>query len=512
MVEKKSRIGFAGGAFVLMLFGLLSKIVGAVYRIPLTGIVGAEGVGLYQMVFPLYTLMLTISSSGLPSSISKLISQNLAKNNYKQASKILKVSLILLVSFSFLCSLFVFIFAKYIAEMQGNVNVTVCYYGLAPAILFVGLISGFRGYFQGKQKMFPSAFSGFIEQVVKMVFGLLFASKWIYKGVEWGVLGAVLGITLSEVVAFIYLFLCYIFRRKEKIIGEQSLQVDSFSKTARSILSLSVFVTLGGLIMPLTMLVDSCLVINILQKIGVSTQNATKMFGLQTGTVGSIINMPVVLSLAISTAILPSISYSLEKGNVCEAKKSATKAIFLTILFALPCAIGCSLFAEPIIKLLYGRGLSLSEIKLASGLLEIAGVGVLYLALVQVCSGILQGMNKFIVPVISLSVGGVVKIILNVLLVRIPSVNIFGAEVSSVMCYLVALIINLFVLRKFNVIQLDWKILLVALFSLIIIPARFLFEYVVNLGLNYYLALIMVVISVVILYFFFSICIIKKIF
>jgi len=155
-----------------MLFGFLSKIVGAVYRIPLTSIIGAEGMGLYQMVFPLYTLMLTISSSGLPSSISKLVSENIAKNNYKQADKIIKMSFILLVCFSVLCCFIVLLFSSTFSKIQGNKDAMLCYIGIAPAIVFVGLISGFRGYFQGLQQMVPSAVSGFIEQVVKMVLGL----------------------------------------------------------------------------------------------------------------------------------------------------------------------------------------------------------------------------------------------------------------------------------------------------------------------------------------------------
>ena len=507
----KNKKGFAMGAIVLMIFGLISKAIGALYRIPLTSIIGTEGMGLYQMVFPLYTLMLTISSSGLPSSISKLISENIAKNNYKQANRILKVSFLLLVCFSILCTTIVFVFARTIAGLQGNFNAQICYYAVAPSIMFVGLIAGFRGYFQGFQCMYPSAISGFIEQVIKMVFGLFFASLFIKNGTKYGVLGALVGITISELITLVYLFLTYLFKRKKarKLAYLSEGAVLSVKDTAKKILSLSILVTLGGLIMPLTMLIDSAVVINILKAIGITQMQATSLFGIQTGTVGSIINMPVVLSLSVATAILPCVSAKMSSGDIDGAKESCSRAILLTIILALPSAVGCFTFAEPIIKLLYGRSLTLSQIEVATSLLEIASIGIFYLALLQVSSGLLQGLGKFKIPLISLGIGGTVKILLNLALIRVPQINILGAEVATVACYLVALLINLFTLKRHKVINLDYKVIFVVLLSFLIYFAKFAFEALVDMTINYYLALFLVVIFVVAIYFFFVVILYK---
>lgn len=486
-----------------MLFGLLSKVVGAIYRIPLTSVIGAEGMGLYQMVFPLYTLMLTISSSGLPSSISKLISENLAKNNYKQANKIMCVSFLLLICFSLVCSLLVFLLSGVFANIQGNINAKICYLGLAPAIIFVGLISGFRGYFQGLNSMTPSALSGFFEQIFKLGFGLYFAKLLIGRGVSYGVLGALIGISLSELIASMYLFVTYIIvRNKQKKLNLVSKgEVLSTKKTAFRILSLSLFVSLGGLIMPLTMLIDSSIIINILKAIGLSTSKATSLFGLQTGTVGSIINMPVVLSLGVATAILPCVSSAKAKGDMTLVTKSASKAILMTLIFALPAAVGCYTFSEPIIRLLYSRSLSSEEILIASKILEVASVTIFYLALVQVSSGLLQGLGRFYVPVISLACGAVVKIILNLLLVRVPSINILGAEVSSAMCYFVALLINLSVLIKHGVVKLNFKIFLIFISSFAIYFSRYIFEFLKRANINYFVSFLVTVVFVVAIYF-----------
>ena len=510
MNDQKRQKGFVKGAVILMLFGVLSKFVGAIYRIPLTAIISAEGMGLYQMVFPLYTLMLTISSSGLPSSISKLISENVAKNNYRQAGKVLKVSLILLVCFSCVCAVFVVVFAGVIAKLQGNIEARICYYGLAPAILFVGVISGFRGYFQGFSNMTPSAVSGFIEQICKLAFGLYFASLWVDKGVGWACLGALVGISISELVAGLYLLIRFLIDKKGK--KHLYLQGQSLSTrgTIKQVLSLSIFVTLGGLIMPLTMLIDSVVVINILKNIGFSTSIATTLFGIQTGTVGSIINMPVVLSLAVSTAILPCISRCKTKRDWCGVKQNISKAFLVTIVLTLFASAFILGFAQPIIKILYGRSLGIDEINVASNLLEIASVSVLYLALVQVSAGILQGLGKFYIPLISLSVGGIVKILLNLILIRIPSINIYGAELSTASCYLTAGIINICVLKKMGVLKVTNKLWISLLLCVGVVFSKYIFKWLCLCNLNYFLSFLLTAFIVGVVYVFIMLIVLRK--
>lgn len=503
MGKTAEKSSFVKGALVLMVFGILSKIIGAIYRIPLTRIITPEGMGLYQMVFPVYSLMLTISSSGLPSSISKLVSENLAKNQYRQADRIMKVSFCLLFCFSLVCSLIVVFGSGLFAKIQGNTNATVCYLGLAPAIILVGLISGFRGYFQGRQKMFPSAVSGFIEQLFKLVFGLTLAYLFLPKGIPYAVLGAMIGISISELFAFIYLWISYaVFRRKHKQDEGQDIGVLYTSKkTAKIILSTSIFVTLGSLIMPLGMIVDSALIINILKGISFSTKQATTLFGLESGTVGSIVNMPVILSLALSTAILPCVCSSVSKGDKEGAKKSASKALLYALLIALPASFGCFALANPIIKLLYGRSLSQEEIIIASRILEVASISIFYLAMVQVSSGILQGISLAKVPTISLAVGMSIKIVLNLVLIRIPEVNILGVEVANAFCYLTAFLINLAVIKKKGFLEINAKVFVVLILSVLVVFSKYIFEFLTNLNLNFYLAFLISICTVIIVYF-----------
>lgn len=500
-MKNKSK-SFIRGAFILMFFGVLSKILGAFYRIPLTSIITPEGMGLYQMVFPVYSLMLTISSSGLPSSISKLVSEANAKKQYRQSSKIMRISFLLLFCFSLFCSVLVVLGAKGLAVVQGNKEAQVCYLGLAPAILFVGFISGFRGYFQGLQKMLPTAVSGFVEQLFKLVFGLMFVKLFLKKGVKYGVLGAMIGISLSELLALVFLLIYYVaFKHKKKVDALEDLTEMTNGQTAKQILSTSIFVTIGGLIAPLGMLVDSVLVMNILKRISFSTKEATTLFGLETGTVGSIVNMPVVLSLALSTAILPCVSAKNAKGDVDGARESASRALLFAFLIALPASFGTYSLALPIIKILYGRSLSLVEIETASQILQIASVSIFFLALVQVSAGILQGVSKARIPAISLSIGLVVKIILNVILIRIPMLNILGAEIANTMCYMVAFLINLAVIKKCNLLEITPKIFAMIAVSFVVFFAKPIYNFLIKANLNIVLSFLVCVAVIIAIYF-----------
>lgn len=501
MKIKKQSHSFVKGAIILMIFGMISKVIGAVYRLPLTSIVTAEGMGLYQLVFPVYTIMLTISSGGLPSSISKLISENLAKKQFRQANKILKLSFILLLTFSLFCAVIICLFANFFANIQGNKSAAICYYGIAPAVVFVGLISGFRGYFQGCENMYPSAISGLIEQIIKLLVGLFLAQKLLSKGIAYSVLGAMMGITVSEVVAFVYLLIAFLVHKtKNKIHFTKQDIFLSNKKTFKAIISTSTIITVGGLIMPLGMLIDSSLIINLLKGAGYSGVYATTLFGLQSGTVGSIINMPVVLSLALATAILPRVSIKSAKGDCEGLKADANKAILFAVMIALPASFGCMGLAEPIIKLLYRRSLSAYEISIAANILQVASISIFYLAILQVTNGILQGTGKVWIPIISLSVGVIIKIILNVVLVPIDSIGILGAEIATASCYCIALLINLFILKKQGVIKLSFKILFLMLIAVLTYASKYIFEMINKTNINFYLSFFTTVFVTVLFY------------
>ncbi len=435
---------FLKGTLVLIIFNLIGKVLGAVYRIPLAGFLGGEGMGQYQLTFPLYCLILTIATSGIPVAISKMVAEFRTKNEFSNSKKLLKVSLLILSLLSAILAAGIVLLAKLVSKWQGNPEIYICYYAIAPAILFVGVLSAFRGYFQGNLMMYPTAISGFIEQVVKIVIGLFLARKFMVYGTEFGVFGAILGVSISEFFACLFLVCCFVAYSK-KLGGEGKNQgvVLASRQISRQLLSVSLPITFGGLIAPLTAMIDSLLVVNLLMFDGFSSAASTMMLGLQSGVVEPLVNIPVIIAVSISTALLPSISELAAKKRTDEINSLIKKSFEISLSIAATCFVCFIIFGKQMLTFLYGRSFGGYELSIATKLLFLGGINIIFLSLVQVSSGILQGLSHQKYPVISLLFGCMVKVALDVALILIPSINIFGAAIAAGGCYLMVFMLNL---------------------------------------------------------------------
>lgn len=441
-LSDKNQGSFIKSVFILGLGGFIAKLLGAFYRIPLTNIIGSYGMGIYQLVFPLFSLLLTISTAGIPVAVSKLVAEKAALRQYRQANKVFATALAMLAAFGLCGSALLFFMADNIAALQGNADASSAYKLIAPAVFLVCVISAYRGYFQGLMQMTPTAVSQIVEQVVKMAVGLYCAVRFmpdVIKSVNY----AILGVTLSEAAAVILLFIMYLSQKSKPRPPELSAQPFDRRHTVRTLMVLCLPITLSGLIIPLTQLVDSVLVLNLLQ-----ASNSTELYGLWAGPVHSLLNMPVVLTLGIATAIVPAVSKHYARGDEEGAKQKAAFSIKLTVVLGLPCSLGLIALAEPITKLLYG-GLSYEEILISADMVRVAGVSVLFLSLVQTSTAVLQAGGRLYAPVVFLFLATAVKTALSVVLLGNGAVNIFGAPLSSVICYFVACLLDLvYIVRK----------------------------------------------------------------
>ena len=239
------------GAFIICLGGFITKIIGALYRIPLTNILGAEGIGIYQMVFPLYSILLTLSSTGVPNGISKLIA-----NGYN-ANLVLKKSLKFFVLIGLLGSLFLGCFSYYIAKIQGDSNATLGYLAISPSVVAVSIICCYRGYYQGFANMKPTALSQIFEQVIKLAFGLSLAYIFRYN-VVLSATFAVVAVTISEIVVAIY-FIITSKKNQNRVNENKEISYNLLIKTIFPIM-------LSTLILPLVRTIESFLILNILNK------------------------------------------------------------------------------------------------------------------------------------------------------------------------------------------------------------------------------------------------------
>jgi len=416
----KSKLLF--GAITISLGALIAKILGAIYRIPLTNIIGVEALGLYQMIFPLYCILLTISSTGIPNSLSKIISEG---NN---AKSVLKTSLKTFATLGLLGSVAMFILGYPIAFLQGNYRAGLGYLLLSPSVFIVSILSCYRGYFQGKSNMKPTAISQVVEQVVKLVFGLSLGYVFRRKPIISSALCA-LAVTISEIVATIFIYIQY------KASPEILVEAEPFSK--KRIYKVMLPITLSSMLIPLSRVADSFMINNILKKY---MANFTQVYGIFSGGVESIIGVPIALCYGFAVTGIPFIASSKARGEgIVRAK--CKQVYFYTAFSGAICSLLLFFGAEIVVKILY---FNLSDYykTLMIGLLKTLSISVLSTSLLQTTSAILVSLGKLYVPCITLGICVVLRVIFSLIFLQNPSLNIYASALADVIFFTLAYLIN----------------------------------------------------------------------
>ncbi len=429
------------------MIGIAAKLIGALYRVPLTNIVGAEGMGLYQMVFPLYTVLLAFCGGGITSAVSRVVAKYTALGNDGAALRTIKAALLPLIAVSVVSAGGVALLRNVISGIQGNTAAGIAYLAICPSLLFSGGINILRGYFQGKSMTLPSGVSQLVEQVVKLVLGLYLSRVLLPYGVKYAVAGALVGVTASELAALVYLSVRFALFTRKRVryvtLGApiaETAQEFSVPQTVsdrtllKELYSFAFSVTLGSLVLPITQIIDSALVINLLMRGGAARGEATALFGLFVGPVGTLINMPTVVALSVAIAFLPTVTAAVERGD--DAAAVTGNAAKWIMLFVIPVTLAFLLFPDRVCSALYSKGLTAEQLGVASRLLRIQAVSVFYIGVLQLATTVLQGHNKAHRPVINLVIGACVKVGLTPLLVR--GFGIIGAAGATAACYAVA--------------------------------------------------------------------------
>ncbi len=489
-------------ALILTICGLVCKILGALYRIPLTNILGGTGMGMYYLVFPIFSFMLSLSSASLPAAISKLVAESLSNNDEKSAKKYFKCSFVIFFLFGTFCTIFVMVIAPLLCRVQNNTSGIMSYLVIAPSILIVCLVSCYRGYFQGYQNMTYSGVSQVIEQTIKIGLGLILTAKMAVYGLEWGVLGAIIAITASEVVALAYLFFNKIlFERKNKkanviencldkksgVIENQKADEKSNSYYYKSILKTSIPFTLGYVIFPLGALIDSIMVVPLLVRSGVASETAICVYGLNNAIVGTLTNLPIVVSTSLAMVILPSLSYAMKSGSSDNITPKISFVYKVAINLVLPCVIVFAVFSKWVISAIFGTMSSslIDEFNISSNMLIWSSIGVLYLTFFQISTAILQAKGDYYKPVISLGIGVFIKVVLSIILLNFSSINFYAVNIASDVCYIVICYINMHYLEKSFRVNISMKS--VFLYPIISCTFMCLAIYLAGLGLAYIL-------------------------
>lgn len=491
------RQSFILSAIILALGGFFAKAIGALYKIPLANILGSTGMGIYYLIFPIYSLIISFCGNGVSVALSTEVAKCRKIRHRFNEQKLLRVALLIGFILSLIFSIFVIVLSKNIAEMQGNVNAYLGYIAIAPAIIISTMIATLRGYFQGIENMVPTTVSMIIEQIIKLSMGLILAHKLCVYGLQYAVLGAVIGVTLSEVMALIiivinfitykgqlyynYKNLCY--RSKKKINIRKFLKSNillnkskthSISKifkcnsksmryTTRiaigKILKVAIPCTFSSLIIPISTMLDSFMIINLMISAGYSSVISTSLYGLWGGVVQSLISLPTIIVSAITTSLVPSLSGMIVKNDTNEIKQKISFFIKLTWVLSIILFVIIFVFAEDILVFLYGDGLSkvvINELFYATKMLKLTSISIIYYSFLQTFTAILQTIGKSHVPFFAMLISVVIRTLFVYILVSEVSINIFGGIIANTIFLSIATLILAVVVSKY--IKLDYKL------------------------------------------------------
>ena len=467
----KSKSNFFFGAIVLVVSNLITKIIGAVYRVPLLKTLGSEGLGEYQMILPIYALFLVIASSGIVVTMSKFISKEIAANNKHNAKKYLKAGIVISLAVSTLLSLLLIFISPTLSKYQSSNGMLMSYVAIVPAIIIGSVVNVFRGYFLGKKRMYYSGATQVVEALCKLIFSLFLSAKFAKFGFAAAVTGALLGISVSEVFGLIFVIVIYNFSKKHKFTYHGKLckkdkflniskngfvrefhvecRYINFWQACKKVFSFSFFVMLQACIMPLIGAVDSLLIVPLLLKSGIIQPIAYSLFGLENGVVSSILALPTVVAVAVGSAIIPSIKNKSQNSEITSNNvKNAFKIVWISSIF---CAFVFVLFSKDITIFLYGNGLGskmVDELSVSSDLLKINAFNVVYLCLLSLSTSVLQGLEKNKVPVIHLGFAAICRLLALILFLSNDKINIYGTAIADMIFYSIALILNIRIIQK----------------------------------------------------------------
>lgn len=410
---------------------VFAKVLGAAYRIPLANIVGAEGMGIYQFVYPIFALLLTLSSGAVPTAISITVSKYLATDDLSGAKNAFSVALKLCV-FIGLAGTAVLLLLAYPMSLLQSKDAFVGYVAIAPAVFIVTVISVFRGWFMGHKDMVPSSISQITEGLVKLGVGITLTKILLPYGISWAVAGALAGVVASELVTLIILF--FIFVKKDRQ-GFVKIKLRDNKNIVKELARLAGPLVLCGMILPLSQFIDSILLVNLLKLNGQDVAQATASYGVLSGAVTPLINLPVMVCITLGIAITPQMVEGREKRDIEFIMDKCNTATKMTFMLGVPFVFLFIFMSEGVVGLLFPN-LGADKLAVAGTLLQITAVSVLGLSLFQIYSAMLQGLGKTVVPVKVMSLSVIVKIILSVILV--PFMGITGAAIGAAGGYLLA--------------------------------------------------------------------------
>ena len=460
---------FLQGTAVLAMATVLVKLMGFLFKVPLNNIIGEDGFGYFNTAYDVYNVLLMISTTGLPVAMSRMISQAQTLGNHAQIKRIYRTSLYVFLTIGMVGSLGMLFFCRQLSVMvTTNENSWAAIAALAPCVLLICLVSAYRGFFQGQSNMTPTSVSQIFEAVTRLVVGLGLA--WLvmkltgetavraqgivlasgetaqdYGDITLAAGGAILGVTLGSLISVVYLH--HKFRQSNQILSLGGGTAKSTRSTMKELLSIAVPITLGSAGLQIINLFDTMIY---MRRLTGALQWTEKMADSAKGVYNfcqTVFALPCSFIPTITIAVIPAITASLTRKDLAEARSTSESSVRTMALIAMPCAAGLFVMAEPVIRLLCSTYTE-DRIQLAATMLAILGLTVIFNSLVLLLNAIMQAHGDVVTPVVNMLIGGIIKIIVNYILVGQPNLNIVGAPIGTFICYISITALDLIAMKR----------------------------------------------------------------
>ena len=435
---------FFGGAAILAVGLIIVKLIGALYKIPLGNILGEAGFSDFNSAYYIYSLLITVSTGGLPVALSKMISEAHAQGRYNQVNKTFRVAFSTFFILGTISFCLMFFFPKQLAGLINNEQSWYSIRALAPAIFFLCPLSAMRGYFQGHAIMTPTAVSQIIEAVGKLVIGLSLATALLSASSNESLAasGAICGVSVGCGLGMLYTFICFRSKRREYPVGNDRPQ--SSKKIFSTLLQLAIPITLGSSVIGLVNLIDTSMIYGRLQDAaGFTLLQARSLKGVYDQAV-TLYNLPSSFMVPITASIIPAVSAAQAVHNRKLGAQISETALRTTALLAIPAGVGLRVLSRPIMRLLYPS----TDVELGGWILSILAIAVVFVCFMLVCNAIMQAHHLVIIPMITTIIGCLFKLPINYILVGNRQINIKGAPVSILMCFGLIAIMDLVIIKR----------------------------------------------------------------
>lgn len=463
---------FISGTLILTLSGFVVKAIGSINWIILSRILGGEGIGIYQMAFPIYLLALDLSSAGLPIAISIITAEKAAKEDFLGAQRIFRVSLTMLCTTALFLSFVVFFGARFLIDEQ-IIRESRAYYSLialAPAIFFTTIIAGYRGYLQGWQQMTPTAMSQIVEQLVRVVVMLGFAALLMPYGLDYAAGGASLGAGAGGLAAWLVLIYYYYKLKRSLPKDSPTFEQEPIRHILKRLIVLAIPISLSSIMLPVVSNLDLLIVPRRLEVAGYSTAQATELFGYLTGMSVPLINLATILTAAMAMSLVPAISHSFTLKETDAIYDRTAGAMRISFLVTIPFSVMLYVMAEPVVTFIYNA-------PAATDATRAVAIAICFLGLHQITTAILQGLKRPKIPVINMAFACVAKVLCNWFLVAIPAFGITGAAYATVADIAVAAALNLVFIYRHTGYVIDVRVVLKNVISAAIMGVIMYFMY-----------------------------------